>query len=169
MRTTNIVFLTTLVTAAAVSAFPDAKNQTREYYNVEMGTGGDGGDPFCDNLYEPVTGFVVHHGSRIDSVQFKYGLTWGDSHGGGGGEQEIAELGEDRIVEISGRSKSEIDGLSFRTLSGITHGYYGGGGGDDFLMAPRGSDGNPCELINVCGRAASRVDRLDFTFRCCCV
>jgi hypothetical protein len=76
--------------------------------NIEDGPyGGDGGSAWTDggavHLNGKITSIRIRSASRVDSMQVKYGDTWGLNHGGGGGDEHVFNLsGKDTIWVVNG-------------------------------------------------------------------
>ena len=79
--------------------------------------GGTGGGAWTDSAYvvhEPITAIRVRAGSYIDSVQARYGETWGPHHGGTGGTLNTAENGGSplNINRVEGEKNIPSFGIS---------------------------------------------------------
>ena len=92
----------------------------------------------------------------------RYGDTWGEWHGGNGGELYSFELNPGATINIvQGRSKSEIDAIEFISSDGMVFGPYGGSGGNPFVSARPN-----CKLSYLSGNSDSRTDSLTLHYEC---
>ena len=93
---------------------------------------------------------------------YRYGDTWGEWHGGNGGELYSFELNPGATINIvQGRSKSEIDAIEFISSDGMVYGPYGGSGGNPFVSARPN-----CKLSYLSGKSKDRTDSLTLHYEC---
>ena len=93
---------------------------------------------------------------------YRYGDTWGEWHGGNGGELYSFELNPGATINIvQGRSKSEIDAIEFISSDGKVYGPYGGSGGNPFVSARPN-----CKLSYLSGKSKDRTDSLTLHYEC---
>jgi hypothetical protein len=121
-----------------------------------------------------IAGIFIRSGWYIDQMQVLYRkpatgqLVLGPTHGGNGGGQNSFVLNPGEFInEVSGRSGSYLDSITFRTNQGRrfpSWGRYGGtGGGLDYQFPdPPEAD---VELYGLFGRSGDYVDALGFHFR----
>ena len=74
-------------------------------YTFEDGPyGGSGGDPWTDggqiHLNGPITGMELRAGSEVDEVRVRYGATWGEWHGGTGGNLYSFDVREGASIDM---------------------------------------------------------------------
>ena len=66
--------------------------------------GGNGGSHWTDgngvNLNGQITAIELRSGSEIDAIRARYGETWGEWHGGGGGGIHTFELNPGAVFNI---------------------------------------------------------------------
>ena len=92
----------------------------------------------------------------------RYGDTWGEWHGGNGGELYSFELNPEATINIvQGRSHSEIDSIEFISSDGMVYGPYGGSGGEPFVSARPN-----CKLSYLSGKSEKRTDSLTLHYEC---
>ena len=94
-----------------------------------------------------ITGVRLWTGMRVDSIQFKYGTTWGQRHGAQGGSlKEFTLSSDDKISGIILKSGSHIEAIGFDMTNGKRIGPYGSGNAE--IMKQQN-----CELAFVSGTA----------------
>jgi hypothetical protein len=150
---------------------PQLQAMLEKYSSKTEAAGGGGGDYWEDPrnvvMTGPITKVAIRHGSQIDNIQFFYGGSPGNRHGGNGGMPTVYEVEKGfEIVKIIGRAGSELDAIQFvcRNADGDFREspVYGGTGGEEFIIA--GNDDMTVPLRWVKGRAGSKIDQLEFTF-----
>ncbi len=123
--------------------------------------GGDGGSAWTDDAVckgQPVTGWRVYSGSKVDRLQFHYPGGWGEAHGGNKSFKEEVLLAPDEyVVRVSYRGSSEVEGVIFYTNKGRTHGNYGSSKMNGEYKVTPGQ-----KLGCMSGRSGDRTDQLIF-------
>ena len=98
------------------------------------------------------------------SFFFRYNDTWGDWHGGSGGDLfsfESVVTGSSGTFKDRGQ-KIVIEGLEFEGTNGKTYGPYGGSGGENwYSKIPL-----ECSVSYISGCAGSRLDQISFHHLC---
>ena len=149
--------------------------------------GGNGGSHWTDgngvNLNGQITAIELRSGSEIDAIRARYGETWGEWHGGGGGSIHTFELNAGAVFNIVqgctslnlnyvnvfpnsiqyllGRHGDRIDSIEFISSDGVVYGPYGGSGGSPFVSARP-----ECALSYLSGNAGKRLDSLTLHYEC---
>lgn len=128
--------------------------------------GGYGGIPWTDgsgvNRNGYITAIEIRAQSEIDAIRARYGDTWGEWHGGSGGQYHAFELEPDELIQIvQGRSDKRTDQIEFITNLGHVFGPYGGSGGKAWVSARPG-----CALAYLSGSAENRLDSLTLHYEC---
>ncbi|MFT3766990.1 MAG: jacalin-like lectin [Minicystis sp.] len=124
--------------------------------------GGDGGDPFSDDLTEVcrLVQVNIRYASEIDGIQCEWespsgARVTGPWHGGHGGDLTHFTLLEgEHITHFEGRVGSRVDQLTFYTNKGNKFGPYGGTRGSEF------SSPSDLRVTGFFGRAAHRLDAI---------
>ena len=159
----NVVMMDTIMTIDD----NDKKCKVNERFTFEDGPhGGQGGIPFTDGYKRWIHGSITAHEIRakkeIDAIRARYGDTWGDWHGGTGGDFYEVTLNEGAYIYlVYGRSQDRTDSLKFISSDGASFGPYGGSGGEAWVASyPE------CKLAYLSGASQSRLDSLTLHFEC---
>ena len=84
---------------------------------------------------------------KVDSIQIKYGPTWGQRHGGQGGSlKEFSISSADKINGVILKSSSHIEAIGFVMTNGKRIGPFGGGNAEIVKH-------QDCELAFISGSA----------------
>ena len=156
----------------AAPAYAEAKKPTpeEEFLKDEKALefGGNGGVWIREKpenyLAGPITAFRICAGTRVDSIQVRYGDAktgkWGTKFGGGGGDcGDTWELGTQQIDAIRVRHGDGIDGLEFE-VAGTANKKFGGNGGVETLASAKGGG----DLAYIEARAGAYVDRIRLVY-----
>jgi hypothetical protein len=150
-----------LASAAIAQDLPTCKSQDKLVTGITKG--GDGGQAWDETdyvKYGPITQIEVWTGDAVDAIRVRYGNTYGEKHGGGGGDSHVFSFkpGE-KITLASGRSGDNVDRICFATNLSPSPTCYGGGGGNDFQAQAPGA-----MLVALSGRSGKLTDGLTFQF-----
>jgi hypothetical protein len=150
-----------LASAAIAQDLPTCTSTDKLVKTITVG--GDGGDAWDESgnvIYGPITQIEVWAADVVDAIRVKYGNTYGNKHGGGGGEYHVFSFKpEEKITLASGRAGDNVDWICFATTSNPSATCYGGGGGDDFQASEPGT-----MLVALSGRSGKFTDGLNFEF-----
>ena len=103
-----------------------------------------------------ITGVRVWTGMRVDSIQLRYGTTWGQRHGAQGGSlKEFTLSSEDKINGVILKSSSHIEAIGFDMTNGKRIGPYGSGNAEimkqqdcELAFISGSADCQPCQGLN---------------------
>lgn len=170
LQAATLLLFLCCTTFAGGQSNPQLLDMMKRHATKKFNAGGSGGgspweDPQFVTMNGPITKVVIRCGNAIDNIQFFYGGSPGDTHGGGGGEEKTYEVPAGfEIVRVRGRAGWTLDNLQFvvRNAAGEIQQspVFGGGGGDPFDYG--GENNQPLRWVT--GRSGRLVDYLEFTF-----
>ena len=102
--------------------------------------------------------------TNLINLEFRYGDTWGEWHGGQGGQTRIFEFNQGAVVDIvQGLNEDRINQIKFVTSDGSVYGPFGGNDGNSWV-SPRPVPN--CFLSYLSGKAGDRLDSLTMHYKC---
>ena len=142
---------------------PDATSPTQ--ISGPASVGGSGGSAWNDADIcgdQPVIGFRIRTGKRVDGVQFLYPSGWGPAHGNLGRAPytfEIVLPAGQSFAVVHSRSGESLDALGLISNVGTGYGMFGGGGGTFRVYNVTPGEKLGC----MAGRSGGEIDQLIFS------
>ena len=144
---------------------------------VAIGSGGPSNWADSNCAGQPVNGFHIRAGGRVDGLQFSYRDSgWAPNHGNAGGTPLTVVLDADEtFTEVRYSAGSSVNQLTFVTSKGRVFGPYGGSGGTPGVVkfGPTGGSGVTSGVVKgsdgaglscMSGASGVSIDQLIFSW-----
>jgi len=169
---------TTTTTTSTTTTTTTATTTTTTTMNGQIFVDGPYGDDSASGItiwtdedmfkaHGHITAIQIRAGAWIDSIQARYGDTWGTVHGGSSGTLYVFYLNSgSSINRVEGNADGEVDILTFYSDDGSTYGPYGGAGQWASPGVAFNSDRQGCKLAFISGANGGYLNALSLHYEC---